>query len=1379
MEEKNTFRTLPDALKEAKDPLLLIEGKGGIVSDLNLAFEEFLGDELGDLRGSFFDELFDPERSWAELKRTVMEAGCFRTGPLSLKGSERSFYLNIHPLFLGEGEDPFFGAHVDGPQRDLTEVLYGKGNGKNIEDGGVHQYLDEIIYHFGFAKDGSIDPLYISPRIQEIFGIDVHRYVEELRNGTLDERIHPLNVQEVREARSKVYEKRTSVSLTYRVFPEGVSEPIWVKERIHPRFDKNGEHVETMGVLRDVTEQVVVERRLIQREKHFRNLFENNLAGVFRTGPDRTIVSCNDAFVKMLGAENEDELIGRSIEDIYDSSTDKGSFVRKVLENDGLTGHESKVFLRDGKPKYFIENVSPVRDENGEVKFLDGTIIDITELKETNRALRDSEERYRTLVDAAVDSIFVWEWETGRIVNANQSASRLLKLSVDDLIGKALGELFPEEKKNPWKELLNRYKDHQDPSLINEDSAILDQEGERIPVEVNARAFELRGERYVIGLFRDISQWVESQRALRDSEERFRLLSESTVEGIVMSKEGRIIDINDQFARIFGYEEREGLIGKELCDLLHPEYKEKGMEGGEGGHFQGKREVKAVRKDGEVIDVEVQGEFLPYHGEEVRVTVVHDITQRKRIEEELRERERAMSTLLGNLPGIAYRCYNDPDWTMEFMSEGVKELLGLRPEQLIGNREYSYAELILEEDRDKVWSAVQEGLEKGKSFDVQYRVRTADGSIKTFWEKGEAVGTDEESGETILEGFITDVSTRVEYERELEQSQARYRDLIENSPYGTILHKEGEILYVNERAKQLFGLNELQDAPSMRIFDYIDPEYQEQVKERMERVMGGEDLPFIELVVSMPDSEQRIELETKIDLIEYEGEKVFHTAFREITRQKQLEREMMRAQVAEEYNKQLEQEIQEHKQTQKKLHDSQKFARNIIDSSLDMIIATDQEGRITVFNEAAENEFGYTREEVLEQQSSILFAERDEQVRILRAIEEEGGFTGEIKNLDRNGREFLTYLSAAKIKDHRGEEIGSMGISRDITEIKEAEEELRRSEEKYRAIYDQAYIGIAQVDLDGYFLNVNQQWCEISGYSDEELKGAHFNSLTAPEYREMGETFREELKAKRKDRVSFEKQNIHKDGSRIDLNVTVATVKDREGEPDYFVSVFEDITERKRNEQELVRSLREKEVLLREVHHRVKNNLQVISSILNLQTNFVDDENTLQILRESQNRIGSMSFIHESLYRTDEFASIDLAQYVKELSTNLHRSYYKNGDDIQLEHELENVDLDLDQAIPCGLIINELLSNALKYAFPEGQEGKVHIGVHEEEKEDGNMEVKIRIADNGVGLPEGYEIGESDSLGLQLVSSLLEQIGGEIRLKRDNGTDHLITFEKR
>ena len=220
--------------------------------------------------------------------------------------------------------------------------------------------------------------------------------------------------------------------------------------------------------------------------------------------------------------------------------------------------------------------------------------------------------------------------------------------------------------------------------------------------------------------------------------------------------------------------------------------------------------------------------------------------------------------------------------------------------------------------------------------------------------------------------------------------------------------------------------------------------------------------------------------------------------------------------------------------------------------------------------------------------------------------------------------------------------------------------------------------------------------------------------------------------------------------------------------------VFHDNTERKEIDRRIRESLKEKEVLLREVHHRVKNNLQVISSILSLQSSYVSDQATLDILKESQQRIKSMSFIHETLYRTADFSKIEFTEYLRTIAVNLVQSYASSGQRITLDQQLESVYLGLDQSIPCGLIVNELISNSLKYAFQGRSEGVIQLGL----SEIGDM-ITLRVTDNGVGLPEDFNYEKTNSLGIQLVYALIEQIDAKLDLKRGEGTEFKISFKRK
>jgi two-component sensor histidine kinase len=216
-----------------------------------------------------------------------------------------------------------------------------------------------------------------------------------------------------------------------------------------------------------------------------------------------------------------------------------------------------------------------------------------------------------------------------------------------------------------------------------------------------------------------------------------------------------------------------------------------------------------------------------------------------------------------------------------------------------------------------------------------------------------------------------------------------------------------------------------------------------------------------------------------------------------------------------------------------------------------------------------------------------------------------------------------------------------------------------------------------------------------------------------------------------------------------------------------------EVTERRRIREEVARSLKEKETLLKEVHHRVKNNLQLISSIMSLQSSYVSEEGTLDILTECQNRIRSMSYIHDSLYLNKNLNSIDLQHYISGLCRNLIQSYSVDPEKIDLDLQVDEINLSLDQAIPCGLIVNELVSNALKYAFPDGRKGILEVMFKQKENR-----LALMIADNGTGIGEDIRLEDIQSLGLQLVFTLIEQLDGNVEYSSLRGTKYLITFER-
>jgi len=228
------------------------------------------------------------------------------------------------------------------------------------------------------------------------------------------------------------------------------------------------------------------------------------------------------------------------------------------------------------------------------------------------------------------------------------------------------------------------------------------------------------------------------------------------------------------------------------------------------------------------------------------------------------------------------------------------------------------------------------------------------------------------------------------------------------------------------------------------------------------------------------------------------------------------------------------------------------------------------------------------------------------------------------------------------------------------------------------------------------------------------------------------------------------------------------------GEMQGVIKYLRDITERKAAEDRLQASLSEKEVLLREVHHRVKNNMQVISSLLNLQSRRIQDPGVQEMFRESQRRIRSMALIHERLYQSSDLSRIEFSQYISNLASHLFHSYQISSNRVRLRLNTEEVFININTAIPCGLIVNELISNALKHAFPEGRTGEVTVELH---RAPGDR-YEVRVSDDGVGYPPGLDFRNTETLGMQIVNTLVGQIDGTIEFSGDKGTAFAISFQE-
>lgn len=332
-----------------------------------------------------------------------------------------------------------------------------------------------------------------------------------------------------------------------------------------------------------------------------------------------------------------------------------------------------------------------------------------------------------------------------------------------------------------------------------------------------------------------------------------------------------------------------------------------------------------------------------------------------------------------------------------------------------------------------------------------------------------------------------------------------------------------------------------------------------------------------------------------------------------------------------------------------------------------------------------------------------------------------------------------------------------------------AEEALLQSEDKFRRLVEISLDVIWVCDVEGVFTYVSPQLEEMLGFPVSHFIGRKIADLLLPEDRERVVGVLEARETIRQLEIPM----CHKNGRRVELEVNALPIRDGKGDFQGYQGVNRDITERKRVENNLKQSLREKETLLQELYHRTKNNMQVISSMLSLETEYSSSPEFQLVLKDMQYRIHSMALVHQKLYQSKDLSSINLREYLGELAQLLVKSYSLSDTRLTLKEDLADVNVLIDTAIPCGLVANELISNALKHAFKGRSQGELCLGL----KKDDKGEIVFTVTDDGVGFPEGFDPRKDGKLGTKLLYILGEsQLKGKIDYHSENGVSFTLRF---
>ncbi|WP_445637525.1 PAS domain-containing protein [Nostoc sp. DSM 114161] len=709
------------------------------------------------------------------------------------------------------------------------------------------------------------------------------------------------------------------------------------------------------------------------------------------------------------------------------------------------------------------------------------------------------------------------------------------------------------------------------------------------------------------------------------------------------------------------------------------------------------------------------------------------------------------------------------NWEFEIASQKIRwskqlfELFGRDP----AKSEPNYQEILqmyYPEDAGKLAQAIEQAISTGESYKLILRA-SPNGSTIYIEEIGHAEFNVD--GKVIrLYGTSQDVTEReaalIKRQQAKEQLQrsetllATAQKIAHMGSWEWHLAPQKQIW--SAETFRIFGLNSTQSAPTQAEFiEMVHPEDRPGLqKQLVEAIAKGK--PFnLEYRIVRPDGSLRY-LESKADVAyDPQGQTIrLYGAILDITERKILERELA-------YKQQL-------------------LDAFIISAPVGITIL-DDETRYLFINEAlaqingipATAHIGKTPWEVVPD-----IAPKQQQVfqHVLTTGEAILDFelSGETPKLPGVIRTWLASYFPILSEDAKPIGIGIVVV--EITERKRAEQML----ELQAVITRNMAEGICLVRVDdGIFVYANPKFEQMFGYDSDELIGKHVSIVNYGDERTTSEDLYRAISniIFQNHEATYEVHNVKKDGTLFWCSAT-ASVFDHPEYGKVIVAVHQDITEHKQAEEKIKASLKEKQVLLQEIHHRVKNNLGIVSSLLQMQCRRTQDAQATAILRDSQNRIASIALVHEKLYRSDDLANINFAQYIPDLTSNLFDSYNVKSSQIQLNIQVDDVSLDIETAIPCSLIINELVSNALKYAFPNNSIGEIEVKFYQEDKsftrKPHQHNLMLIVRDNGIGLPADFDSKKSKTLGISLIQGLAKQLRGKIEINTQQGTEFKITF---
>lgn len=823
----------------------------------------------------------------------------------------------------------------------------------------------------------------------------------------------------------------------------------------------------------------------------------------------------------------------------------------------------------------------------------------------------------------------------------------------------------------------------------------------------------------------------------------------------IADKNGRILRVNKSFYNLFTTmpPDNYSIFSNPVIKKQFPEEIKK-IKSGETSHIPELWfSASLFAENIPLKDLCVKTTIFPIKDDTDAITnyiILHqDITEIKNAERDLLEKEKKYRLIFENIQNIYFEC--NLEGIITEVSPSVENLSGYKKDELLGmNVSRIYADPA--QRADILDTIFKDGFKKNYTVDFLDK----NGEKKKCLTSCQLI-INEAGIPTGISGSIVDINELHRMEEKLRQSEEKYRDLFEKAnDLICTLDFDGTVTSVNPVAEFKLGYN-LCKRKDCHISKFVTPESYELIKSHILKKL------------------ENIEINSRyeVEAVAKNGSHLFFEVSSFLRCKNNKPSEIFA----------IARDITERKKAEEELSKTRERYQELFKSTSDIVYTMDFQGNFTSVNPVVEKVLGYNFNELKKPNMADYISPATNKLaaeNIQKKLRHEAeNTTYEVEFIKKDGT-YTTFEINSFLRYINGKPSEIFGIARDITERNRLTEILKRSEEKYRRIFENAPLGIMIADKEGNIIEINPALLQMLG-SKSESETKKINILKFPLLVNSGVTENFMRCMETGEPLSSEHDYTSKWGKKLYSRVYTKPLPDATGIIKGFQSIIEDITEEKEAANLLTKSVQEKEALLREIHHRVKNNLQIIISLINIQVSDIEDAKFKQKFLELQQRVRTMSIIHEDLYMSKDLSRVNFGNYIQRLTVNLKQIYQCNKM-IDLHFSVsDEIALEIDTAIPLGIIVNELVSNSFKHAFPEdAANGKVrHKNSIDVEFAETKEEFQLTIADNGIGFHKKKFGDSEETLGLSLVDILISQLRGTFKFKNQTGAMYEISIPKK